>query len=58
MIEYKVVTTNVKNAEEEMNRLAQEGWQVVDTTTISGASFTMNAAPMIITFGRPQVYWR
>lgn len=52
MIEYKVVATNVKSAEEEMNRLAQEGWQVVDTTTLSGASFTASSSPMIITFGR------
>ena len=52
MIEYKVVTTNVKKAEEEMNKLAQEGWQVVDTNMISGASFTVSSSPMIITFGR------
>ena len=54
MIEYKVVTTNVKSAEEEMNRLAQEGWQVVDTVVVSGASITVNSTPMIITFGRQQ----
>ena len=52
MIEYKVIVTTVKKAEEDMNALASEGWQVVDTTTISGASFTWNSAPLIITFGR------
>ena len=52
MIEYKVVTTNVNNAEEEMNRLAQEGWQVIDTEILSGAAFTVNSAPMIVTLGR------
>ena len=52
MIEYKVVTTNVKQAEEIMNDLARDGWQVIATSTVSGASFTMNTTPMIVTFGR------
>lgn len=29
MFEYKVEKLNVKEAEEEMNRLAQSGWRVV-----------------------------
>ena len=52
MIEYKVLTTSVKEAEREINALAQEGWQVIDTAIVSGASFTANSAPMIVTLGR------
>ena len=52
MIEYKVVNTNVKQAEGVMNELAREGWQVIATSTIAGASFTTNSTPFIITFGR------
>ena len=52
MIEYKVVSTSVKNAEEEINALAREGWQVIATSVISGASFTTGTTPMIVTLGR------
>ncbi len=52
MIEYKVVTTNVKTAEEIMNHHAAEGWQVVSTDVISGAGFTTGSTPMIVTFAR------
>ena len=52
MIEYKVVTTRVKSAEETMNELAAEGWQVIDTAILSGAGLTTGSTPMIVTFGR------
>ena len=52
MIEYKILTTCVKDAEQEINALAQEGWQVIDTEILSGAAFTVNSAPMIVTLGR------
>ena len=52
MIEYKVVTTNVKSAEDVINELAREGWQVISTNTVSGMSITVNSTPMIVTFGR------
>ena len=52
MIEYKVVATNVNHAEEKMNELAQEGWQVIDTEILAGAGFTTGSTPFIITFGR------
>ena len=52
MIEYKVVTTNLKNAEETMNQLAQEGWQVIATSAVSGMSITANSTPLVVTFGR------
>ena len=52
MIEYKVITTCVKDAEQDINALASEGWQVVATSVVSGASFTANSAPMIVTLGR------
>lgn len=52
MIEYKVITTTVKKAEEELNLLARDGWQVIATNLISGASFTTGSTPMIITLGR------
>ncbi len=52
VIEYKVVTTSVKDAEQEINALAAEGWQVIATNVISGAAFTVNSTPMIVTLGR------
>ncbi|MBR1821477.1 MAG: DUF4177 domain-containing protein [Clostridia bacterium] len=52
MIEYKVVNTTVKQAEETMNQLAQEGWQVIATNAIAGQSFTIGSTPLIVTFGR------
>ena len=52
MIEYKVVNTTAKQAEELMNELAQEGWQVISTAAVSGMSFTANTTPLIVTFGR------
>lgn len=52
MIEYKVVQTTVKKAEEDMNALAREGWQVIATNTLAGQSFTTGSTPMIITLGR------
>ncbi len=32
MIEYKVVKSSVKNAEENMNLLAKDGWKVVSVS--------------------------
>lgn len=52
MIEYKVVTTNVKSVEEVMNQWAGEGWQVIDTAVVSGMAISVNSTPMIVTFGR------
>ena len=52
MLEYKVISTNVKNAEEEMNRWAQEGWRVISSNTISGCSLTLTRTPVIITLER------
>ena len=52
MIEYKVVATNVNHAEEKMNELAQEGWQVIDTAILSGGGITTGSTPFVITFGR------
>ena len=52
MIEYKVITTCVKDAEHDINALAGEGWQVIDTAIVSGASFTVNSTPLIVTLGR------
>ncbi|MBQ8111108.1 MAG: DUF4177 domain-containing protein [Clostridia bacterium] len=52
MIEYKVVTTNVREAEEVMNRYAADGWQVVSTDTVSGVSMTLKTTPLIVTFAR------
>ena len=51
-IEYKVITTTVKKAEEELNLLARDGWQVIATNLISDVSFTTGSTPMIITLGR------
>ena len=52
MLEYKVIHTTVRDAEEEMNRLAEDGWRVVSTTTVSGSSFTINSTPLIVTLER------
>ena len=52
MIEYKVITTSVRDAEKDINALAGEGWQVIATDVISGAAFSVNSTPMIVTLGR------
>ena len=52
MIEYKVIATKIREAEELMNRWAADGWQVVATNIVNGSNFTVAGAPMIITFGR------
>lgn len=39
MYEYKVVTYKVKEAENEMNRLASEGWRVVDVSPNVGVGY-------------------
>ena len=47
-----MITTTVKTAEEDINALVQEGWQVISTNVMSGTSFTVASAPMIVTLGR------
>jgi len=52
MFEYKVIIVKVREAEEVMNRMAREGWQVVSTSMMSGESFTVNGAHLIVTMQR------
>lgn len=52
MLEYKVVTVNVKNAEQTMNELAQEGWQVVSASAVAGMGLSTNSTPLVITLER------
>ena len=54
MLEYKVLKTKVSDAEAELNHLAGQGWRVVSTNLIQGASLTQNATPMIVTLEREQ----
>ena len=52
MTEYKILKTTVRDAEYALNRLAADGWQVVDTTAISGVRITVGTTPLIITLKR------
>ena len=49
MMEYKILRTTVSSAEEEINRLADQGWRVVATSLATGCSFTVASMPMIVT---------
>jgi len=52
MFEYKVIHTTLRDAESDINRMAQEGWRVVATATISGCAITLNGTPVIVTMER------
>ncbi len=52
MMEYKILRTTVSSAEEEINRLADQGWRVVATSLATGCSFTVASMPMIVTLER------
>ena len=52
MFEYKILKTKVREAEEEINRLADQGWRVISSDTINGASFTIDSTPFIVTLER------
>ena len=52
MVEYKVITVKVRDAEQELNRLALDGWRVVGTALNSGVSPVTRLAPMVITLER------
>lgn len=52
MTEYKILKTSVRDAEDDLNRLAADGWRVVSTCTISGAGLTIGSTPLIITLER------
>ncbi len=52
MFEYKVVVLKVRNAEEELNRLAQDGWRVASTSLNSGVSLVTSLAPLVVTLER------
>ena len=52
MIEYKVLKSTVKEVEYELNRLAADGWRVVSSNTLSGASLTVNSSPIIVILER------
>ena len=52
MYEYKVVVLKVRDAEAEINRLAQDGWRVVSTSLNSGVSLLTSLAPLIVTLER------
>ena len=54
MIQYKVVVTRVREAEEVMNRLTQDGWLVVDTAMSTMNALTVGGQHMVITFGRQE----
>ena len=49
MVEYKVITVKVRDAEQELNRLALDGWRVVGTALNIGVSPVTRLAPMVIT---------
>ncbi len=51
MKEYKVLEVKIKDAEEKMNDMTKEGWEVISTDIhIGGMAFTTGGTPMIITF--------
>ena len=52
MMEYKVIVVRADRAEEEMNRLARDGWRVVSTAVHSGITLITSRAPMVITLRR------
>lgn len=45
MLEYKVITSSVKNAQSEMNALAKDGWKVIcvspNIAMLSGVVITL-----------------
>ena len=52
MFEYKVIKTDVNQAEEVLNRFAAQGWRVVSTACVSGCAFTVGGTPLIVTLER------
>lgn len=53
MKQYKVVEAKVSVAEEKMNDMAKQGWEVVSTSIFLGAtSFTKAGTTMFITFSK------
>ena len=52
MLEYKVLVLRANRAEEELNRLARDGWRVVSTAVNSGVSLFTSRAPVIFTLAR------
>ena len=52
MLEYRILKTKVGNAEEEINRLAEQDWKVIDASLIQGMSLTVNGTPMVVTLER------
>jgi len=49
MFEYKVVVMSVKNADDEMNALANEGWRVIAVTPNNAVGHGL-----VVTFERKQ----
>ena len=47
MYEYKVITVPVKKADEEMNRLAKEGWRVIEVSPNQAMGYGL-----VVTFER------
>ncbi len=52
MLEYRVLRTKVRDCEEEINRLAGQGWKVIDASLLQGLSLTVNSTPMVVTLER------
>ena len=52
MFEYKVIITDPSKVEEELNRLAQDGWRVVSTAINSGVVPFTRHAPLVVTLER------
>lgn len=52
MFEYKVIVTNPSKAEEELNRLALDGWRVVSTAINSATTPFTSHAPLVVTLER------
>ena len=52
MTEYRILRTAVSNAEDEINRLAADGWRVIATSAISGMRLTIGSTPLIVTLER------
>ena len=52
MYEYKVEMFKIKDAENEMNALAKQGWRVVAVTYCQAATWSKDM--VVITFERPK----
>lgn len=50
MYEYKVETIKIKDAENQMNALAKQGWRVVTVTYCQGATWAKDM--IVVTFER------